>query len=247
MPQLKVRYSGKSDTGLVRSENQDALVIEPELGLFLVADGMGGAASGGLVSSIFVQTSLEIFSSLEAHSEQERSDAVQPAFKSAHERIHDHVRKHPDNQGMGCTAKLATFFDESCCLGHVGDTRGYLLRGGNLRQLTRDHSLVQDQIDHGLITSGQAKNHPLKNVILRSVGVDENLAVDLIRGDILRGDIFLLCTDGLTSMLDEILIRQVISAKLSLSQKANRLIEEANSAGGHDNITVILCEIGMAS
>jgi protein phosphatase len=122
MPQLKVRYFGKSDTGVVRSENQDVLVIEPGLGLFLVADGMGGAASGGLTSSIFVQTAFEIFSSFEAHSEQERSDAVQPAFKSAHERIHDHVRKHPDNQGMGCTAKLATFFDESCCLGHVGET-----------------------------------------------------------------------------------------------------------------------------
>jgi protein phosphatase len=247
MSQLKVRSFGKSDTGLVRSENQDVLVIEPELGLFLVADGMGGAASGELASSIFAQAALKIFSALKAHSEQERSDAVQAAFKLAHEKIQDHVRKHPDDQGMGCTAELATFFDESCCLGHVGDSRTYLLRGDELRQLTRDHSLVQDQIDHGLITSEQAKSHPLRNAILRSVGVDENLAVDFIRGDILRDDIFLLCTDGLTSMLDEILIRQVISAKLSLSQKVNRLIEEANSAGGHDNITVVLCEIGIAS
>jgi protein phosphatase len=246
MSQLKVKSFGKSDTGLVRSENQDVLVIEPEVGLFLVADGMGGAASGELASSIFAHAALEIFSALKTQPEQERFDAVQAAFKLAHERIQDHVRKHSDDQGMGCTAALATFFDESCCLGHVGDTLGYLLRGGNLRQLTRDHLLVQDQIDQGLITSGQAKNHPLKNVILRSVGVDENLAVDLIRGDILRGDIFLLCTDGLTSMLDEILIGQVLSAKLSLSQKVERLIEEANSAGGHDNITVILCEIGMA-
>jgi len=148
---------------------------------------------------------------------------------------------------MGCTAELAAFFDESCCLGHVGDSRTYLLRGDELKQLTRDHSVVQNQIDRGFINTEQAKSHPLRNVIVRSVGVDENLAVDLIKGTILPGDIFLLCTDGLTSMLDEILIRQVISAKLSLSQKVNRLIEEANSAGGHDNITVILCEIGIAS
>jgi serine/threonine protein phosphatase PrpC len=246
MSQLKVTSFGKSDTGLVRSENQDVLVIEPELGLFLVADGMGGAASGELASSIFAQAALEVFSALKAHPEQERFDVVQAAFKLAHERIQDHVRKHTGDQGMGCTAELAAFFDESCCLGHVGDSRTYLLRGDEFKQLTRDHSVVQNQIDRGLITAEQAKSHPVRNVIDRSVGVEENLAVDLIKGTVLPGDIFLLCTDGLTSMLDDIWIKQVLLTKLNLVQKVNRLIEEANSAGGHDNITVVLCEIGRA-
>ena len=247
MPELRVKSFGKSDTGVTRPENEDALVMKPELGLFLVADGMGGAACGELASSIFAQAALEVFTTLEAQSEDERLNAVQWAFKLAHERIQDHVKMNPAHEGMGCTAELAVFFNENCFLGHVGDSRTYLFRQGEIKQLTRDHSLVQDQIEQGLITAEAAKKHPLRNVVLRSVGVSDNLAVDLIKGRVLPGDIFLLCSDGLTSMLDDVAIKKVLSSRLSISQRVNQLIDEANSAGGHDNITVILCEIGTAS
>ena len=112
-----------------------------------------------------------------------------------------------------------------------------------LKQLTKDHSLVQDQIDHGILTPKQARNHSLKNVIFRAVGVEENLALDLINGEIYPGDIFLLCSDGLTDMVEDDIIRQVLISVGDLSQKAEKLVELANHAGGVDNITVALSEI----
>ena len=246
MPQLKVRSFGKSDVGLKRSENQDAFVVNPELSLYLVADGMGGAASGDLASSIFAQAALEVFSALTVYSEQQLSDAVQQSFMLAHQRIQDHARKNPENQGMGCTAEVAAFSNDSCFVGHVGDSRTYLFREGRLKQLTRDHSLVQDQIDQGLITADAARKHPLRNIILRSVGANEDLVVDIIKGKTIPGDVFLICSDGLTDMLDDDSIKQILSSELSLSKRVQELIAEALAAGGYDNISVILCEIGTA-
>ena len=136
-----------------------------------------------------------------------------------------------------------TFFDQKYVLGHVGDSRTYLFREGQLRRLTRDHSFVQDQMDQNLITPAEAKGHSLRHVILRAVGVDERLAVDLIRGRGLSGDLFLLCSDGLTDMVDDTAIHDVLSLSLDLPQKGERLIELAKSYGGFDNITLILCEI----
>jgi protein phosphatase len=144
---------------------------------------------------------------------------------------------------MGCTAELIAFYNQHFVLGHVGDSRTYLFRQGRLRQLTRDHSFVQDQVDQGLITPKEAKVHSLKNVILRAVGIDDPLAVDLIRGKSHPGDLFLLCSDGLTDLVDEASIQETLSPPLSLTTKGDRLIEQAKSRGGFDNITVILCEV----
>ena len=144
---------------------------------------------------------------------------------------------------MGCTAEVLAFYDQSYVVGHVGDSRTYLFREGQLRQITRDHSVVQEQLDEGLITPEEARNHALRHVILRAVGVRDTLAVDLIRGKNRPGDIFLLCSDGLTDMVEDTLIREVLVLSLGLNQKVDRLIELAKSAGGRDNITVILCEV----
>jgi len=234
---------GKTDTGLRRSNNEDAFIVRPELGLCLVADGMGGAAAGELASSIFAETTLEVFSKAEGQSEQETLELVQRAFAWTNERILNHVKENPHHQGMGCTAELVAFSDESFVLGHMGDSRTYRFRTGQLKQLTQDHSLVQDQLDQGLITPAEARNHPMRNVILRALGVKESLALDVLRGKTLSGDLFLLCSDGLTDMVDDTLIEEVLSSTMLLPQKVEKLIDLANSAGGRDNITVVLCEV----
>lgn len=241
VPQVKA--FGKSDAGLKRSENEDAFAVRPELGLFLVADGMGGAAAGALASSIFTEAAIEVFSNLEVKSEEKHVDAVNRAFSLAHKRIQDSVRKNPHHLGMGCTAELLVLLNKSCIVGHVGDSRTYLFRENELKQITKDHSIVQDQIDQGVITAAEARKHRLRNIILRAVGVEENLAVDVLRGRTLLGDIFLLCSDGLTDMVDDISIQETLSSSLNLQNKVVKLIELANSAGGYDNVTVVLCEI----
>ena len=234
---------GKSDVGLKRSNNEDAVMISPEMNLFIVADGMGGAAAGEVASQLFVETALGIFSKNKNRSEQETLELVQRAFQWANERILKHTIENPHHQGLGCTAELMAFSNQNYVLGHVGDSRTYLFRLGQLKQMTRDHSLIQGQIDQGLITPAEAKNHSLRNIILRAVGTSETLAVDLIRGKSFPGDLFLLCSDGLTNMVNDVSIRQTLSLSIALVQKVEKLIDLAKSAGGYDNITVILCEM----
>jgi PPM family protein phosphatase len=243
----KLACFGKSDNGLRRAENEDTFAVVPEVSLFLVADGMGGEAAGELASRIFADAAMEIFSTTQADSEDERLDLVQRAFSLAHDRIREHVSKHPHHGGMGCTAELLSFVGESCLLGHVGDSRTFRYRDRILRQLTRDHSLIQDQLDEGLITSAEARKHPLRNVVLRAVGVNDNLGVDLLKGKIQPGDVFLLCSDGLTDMVDEAAIAAVLGSPLTCVEKGDRLIDLAKAAGGYDNITVVLCEVEALS
>ena len=144
---------------------------------------------------------------------------------------------------MGCTAELMAFSGDKFILGHMGDSRTYRLKNGQLKQLSQDHSLVQEQLDKGLITPEEARKHTMKNVILRAVGVDETPALDLVRGNLSAGDLFLLCSDGLTDMVEDADILAVLASTAPLTQKAEKLIELAKSAGGHDNITVVLIEI----
>jgi len=240
---LKVQSFGQTDTGLKRSNNEDSFLCHPDLALWAVADGMGGAASGEVASRIFVDTAFEVFSGIEATAAKEDSLIVQEIFRIANERIFLSAKNNRQYHGMGCTAELLAFSGEDYLVGHVGDSRTYLFRDGDLKQLTRDHSLVQDQLDRGLITVEEAKNHALRNVILRAVGVEEALAVDFIRGGSFPGDFFLLCSDGLFTMVADSTIRDVLSLPLSLSQKTEKLIQHAKSAGGYDNITVVLCEV----
>lgn len=239
----KIVSFGKSDVGLKRTNNEDAFLVRHELGLCLVADGMGGAAAGELASRIFAETALEVFSTAGGRSEKEIYRLVQRTFGWANERILAHVKEEPRHKGMGCTADLVAFSDEGFVLGHIGDSRTYRLRKGKLKQLSKDHSFVQDQIDRGLIAFGEATNHPLRNLVLRAVGVKEDLALDLVRGKTFPGDVFLLCSDGLTDMLDDTLIREIVSSTIPLPQKVEQLVDTANSAGGHDNITVVLSEM----
>jgi protein phosphatase len=233
-------FAGKTDTGLRRENNEDVFSLNPDQDFCLAADGMGGAAAGEVASKIFAETALEIFSDNSDRSDKDMLYRVHKAYRSANEKILAHVAQHPSHRGMGCTAELLAFFDEGFILGHVGDSRTYRLRDGYLKQLTQDHTLVQQQLAEGLISPEQAKKHPMRNVIFRAVGIREELTIDLLSGKMFPGDFFLLCSDGLTDMIQDDEIQDILCSDLDLDHKTDRLIESAKAAGGIDNITVVL-------
>lgn len=235
--------AGKSDVGLKRSNNEDALLVKPDFGFILVADGMGGAAAGEIASRILSDTTLEVFSNAAASTQEESILQIQRAFGLANERIQSHIHQYPQHKGMGCTAELLVFSGADFVIGHIGDSRTYRLADGKLKQLTKDHSLVQEQVDLGLITPTEARTHSMRNVILRAVGVEEDLALDIVRGKASEGDLFLLCSDGLTDMLSDSIIHETILSIRPVEDKVIQLIDLAKAAGGLDNITVALVEI----
>jgi len=236
-------FSGMTDIGLQRERNEDAFVISPELDFCLAADGIGGAAAGEIASRIFAETTLEIFSRNTNRSEKEILYRVQKAFSSANEKILEHVIENPSHKGMGCTAELLAFYDGGFILGHIGDSRTYRFRRGQLEQLTEDHTLVQQQVNEGLISSENVRHHPLRNVILRAVGLKKELALDVLKGKTATGDLFLLCSDGLTDMVEDDQIWEILLSDFDIKRKTEKLIEIAKAAGGHDNITVVLTAI----
>ncbi len=240
---MQIAFYGKTDVGLKRKKNEDAFVVSPDRLFCLVADGMGGASAGELASDIFAKAALDVFSERTDSVEEETVRLVQKAFTFANDRILDHVKKVPEHQGMGCTAELVVFTESGFVIGHVGDSRVYRFRKGNLEQLTTDHSLVQEQVNQGLITPEEARKHSMRNIILRAVGIKKELPLDLMKGRALSGDLFLLCSDGLTDLVDDEIISEIFSKEGSLPEKTDQLIELAKEAGGKDNITVALAEV----
>jgi serine/threonine protein phosphatase PrpC len=236
-------FCGKTDIGLRRSNNEDVFVASPEMGFCLAADGMGGAAAGELASKIFADTALEVFAENADRSEKEILYRVKKAFSFSNQRILEHVTQNPNHKGMGCTAELLAFSDDGFIIGHIGDSRTYRLRKERLEQLTKDHTLVQEQVEEGLIPPDNVRNHPLRNIIVRAVGQDSELALDLLRGKILPGDLFLLSSDGLTDMIEDDQIQEILNSGVDIHRKVDELIESAKATGGKDNITVVLVAI----
>lgn len=239
---MRIDACGKTDIGLRRSNNEDAFLVRPDAGFSTVADGVGGSAGGEIASRIFVETADEVFGQQSRAPGIALSTLVRESFRLGNDRILAHADMHPACRGMACTAELIAFADDYYIIGHVGDSRTYIFRQGELRQATRDHSLVQNQLDNGLITREAAKSHTLRNVVLRAVGVQPSIELDLVRGTILPGDTFLLCSDGLTDMVEDDAILETLSSSRGLDDKIDLLIEAAKSAGGNDNITVVLCQ-----
>jgi protein phosphatase len=239
----KRTFSGKTDIGLKRSKNEDAYVIDLDYNFCLAADGIGGSAGGDVASKIFADSAITVFSESSGTSEEEVRYRVHQVFRLANKKIRNHIAQNPDNKGMGCTAELLAFTDDGFVLGHVGDSRTYRLRDGQLRRLTQDHTLVQQQLDKGVISIDNIRNHPLRNVILRAVGIEETLSFDLLKGNTLAEDLFMLCSDGLTDMVQEDLICEILKARVDLDRKLEELIDAAKTAGGSDNITAVLAQI----
>lgn len=240
---VRIRSIGTTHVGLVRTNNEDTYLAMPEAGVFAVSDGMGGAAAGELASGYFIATAQAIFGDKAPVSEEARCALIEKVFQCSIKRIIEHTAKHPQDEGMGCTGDLLSFSDSNYAIGHIGDSRVYLLRNGRLRQLTKDHSWVQQLVDEGMLTPEDARHHPRKNLILRVVGNDPLAYPDILKGKVLNHDVFLLCSDGLTDMVDDCEIRDILISPTSLDDKAASLIGAALAAGGKDNVTVVLCEV----
>ena len=235
-----IRVAGhfeKTDTGRQRQANEDALLARSPL--FVVADGMGGAQAGEVAS----QTAVRAFEEglPEGVLEQVLTDRIQVANRV----IHDQAHSDPNLAGMGTTitAALVDTPGERVVIGHVGDSRAYRIRDGIIQRLTRDHSLVEEMRRRGQITAAEAEDHPQRSIITRALGPESDVDVDVQSVPAEPGDLFLLCSDGLTSMLDDDAIRQVIVSADSLDGAIRQLIDAANAAGGRDNITALLFQV----
>jgi protein phosphatase len=238
-------YAGFSDTGKVRKNNEDDFVINPELNLVAVADGMGGYEGGAAASHLTlegVQNFIRFRSNPEATAplglseEMLAAPLLQGAAHYANFRVHQEMA----GKKSGSTLVSLYFDDDGVSLVHVGDSRAYLWRNGELLQLTDDHSLVFDLYRLGDITKEEMATHPRKNIITRAIGIDEKVEPTIQRLEISQGDLLLLCSDGLTGMVPDQNIVQLIQNETSLERLGENLIYQANQAGGKDNITVVL-------
>jgi serine/threonine protein phosphatase PrpC len=235
---VQLRAASVTDTGRRRRHNEDAYVCEPPL--FAVADGMGGAQAGELASSLAAAALRDETSEL-AGGEQRVDDLIQEANR----RVYQRQSQDASAFGMGTTMTIALVEDGRVAIGHVGDSRAYLIRDRKLEQLTEDHSLVAELVRSGKLSPEEAEGHPQRSVITRVLGTDPDVDVDTFSVETRPGDLFLLCSDGLTSMVDdETILREVERNRSDLAKAAKALVRAANKSGGEDNITVVFFEIG---
>jgi PPM family protein phosphatase len=242
---LTITLHAAVDPGRARSNNEDSVDIDADVSLAVLADGMGGYNAGEVASSMatgFIRTELGrwLREASSQASDAEVRRAMDICVDNANRAIFNAANSNPQYAGMGTTLVVAVFREGRLLLGHVGDSRCYRLRAGRLQQITRDHSLLQEQIDAGLITAEQAAFSANKNLVTRAVGVEDTVLLETHQHDILPGDIYLLCSDGLSDMVDDAGIAQLLLACDSLESGTRALIAAANDAGGKDNISVIL-------
>ena len=238
-------WAARTDVGMIRSGNEDnfAADADGERGLFIVADGMGGHAAGEVASEMAVQIVRREMIDLREVAGQPAAQRLVESILHANRAIHDRTLAETDKQGMGTTASVLLLTGTQYLIGQVGDSRVYLLRDGALRQLTKDHSYVQEQVDAGFLTQEQARYHPYSNVITRCVGASDNVEPDLYSGELRVGDLFLVASDGLTGMVDDRRLQQLLMARVGPERMVQSLIAEANGRGGLDNITAIVVRV----
>ena len=230
-------HSGRTDTGRQRRVNEDSMLSHAPL--FVVADGMGGAQAGEVASRAAVSAFEE------GLPDGPLAETLPARIQTANRVIHDQARSDPNFAGMGTTITAAAVDpgSDAVTIGHVGDSRAYRIRGGIIQRLTRDHSLVEEMRRRGQLTEAQAEEHPQRSIITRALGPEPAVDVDVQEVAAAPGDLFLLCSDGLTSMLDDDRIRRLVVEADSLDQAARELVDAANLAGGRDNITVVLFQV----
>src|SRR5437588_1900782 len=226
----------KTDTGRQRRANEASPIASAPL--FVVADGMGGARAGEVASQIAIE-SFQHGLPDSGNPEEQLADLVRAANRAIYDRAHTE----PELRGMGTTLTAAYLDAAQLAIAHVGDSRAYLFRDGGLRRLTQDHSLVGELVARGKLTEEQAAEHPQRSIITRALGIERDVDVDTWTHPAHGGDVLLLCSDGLTSMLSEERIAEILGSEPNLERAGSKLIEEANEAGGRDNITVVLCRL----
>jgi len=237
-----MRWARITDTGLVRTLNEDSLLVLPGIGLFAVADGMGGHRAGEVASRMALQL-MERDLIRRLASGENPENALVNSIKEANRSIYDQAGRNPGWAGMGTTVTACLMRDGQILVAQVGDSRAYLLRDGGIALLTEDHSLVWELLKNGGITEEQALVHPQRNVLTRALGTEPSLAVDLYRVKAGPGDMLLLCTDGLTEYLRPDDIHLTVRNSPELDAAARNLLEKALRSGGADNITIVLVEL----
>ncbi|MGH7209481.1 MAG: Stp1/IreP family PP2C-type Ser/Thr phosphatase [Nitrospiraceae bacterium] len=251
---MQIACAARTDVGLRRAQNEDSLCADPDLGLFVVCDGMGGHKAGEVASRLAVQI-------IQKHLRDARANTLQPiigdsdptfspetnrlasGIRFANQAIYDAGRRQPDHAGMGTTVVSAVISGQVLSIAHVGDSRMYLIRSGAIQPLTADHSVVAERVRRGLLTEEQAERSPDRHVLSRALGIDQDVQVELNEIRLLEHDILLLCSDGLTSGVTPPEILGAILSEPEPQTACERLVKMANAAGGDDNTTVILITV----
>ena len=241
MATVVLRYTSAAltDRGRKRPSNEDAFGFSVEHGIYVVCDGMGGAAAGEIASSIAVD---EVLRQLSDGKGKPMPEQAEQAICAANEAIYSRSQRNEKLSGMGTTLVALVVEERQVWVLNVGDSRAYRLRNGRLEQLTLDHSLVEEQVRMGRMTPSEALRSPLRNMITRALGTQNTVTPDCFQLEAEPGDLFLLCSDGLTRELSDASIQSLVAGNLPLQQRCIRLVEAAKKAGGHDNITCILVQ-----
>ncbi len=257
MTGTEYEIAGKTDPGKVRERNEDSIGLLPELGLIVVADGMGGHNSGEVASGLAIETILTFAKQMLGGDKQvvpEGNGNQSPAerqlvhfVENANTVIFEKGRAFAKDHGMGTTIVAALAGPKSMAVAHVGDSRLYLMRNGVIERLTEDHSLVMDQVKHGLITEEEAEKSHLQNILTRALGTEEKVNVEVHEHPVLPDDIFLFCSDGLTKMVTDAQMAEVLSTPGTPQSWTDKFIEMANAAGGVDNVTVAIARAGAST
>jgi protein phosphatase len=238
-------YFSRTDPGRARDNNEDAVVIDEASHVGVLADGMGGYNAGEIASGMataFIKSEMARW--LAETGKQAKVKEIRRALEicvdNANRSIFNASGSNPQYSGMGTTLVVGVFHEATLILGHIGDSRCYRLRGGILSQITKDHSLLQEQIDAGLITQAQAAGSSIKNLVTRALGVEDAVMLEVNEHQVESGDCYLMCSDGLSDMVDDAEIASILGGPVPMDQKADILIAVANEHGGRDNISVLL-------
>lgn len=244
---IHVVMTGLSDRGRMREGNEDAIATRPELGVAVLADGMGGHRAGEVASQMAVDiVTRHLAESLSNKngSARDPEPVVSEAIRLANSAIYDAAQARPECQGMGSTIVVVLFSARKLCVGHVGDSRLYRLHEGRLEQLTRDHSVIQELVNRGLFTPEEARQSVAKNLVTRALGVERGIVPDVSERRLQPGDVYLLCSDGLNDVLGDEEIAEILARHGDdLDAAARHMVERANERGGPDNISVILARV----
>jgi protein phosphatase len=251
---MELSFWAATDVGRKRDANEDNFLVDKKLSLFVVADGMGGHASGEVASKMAVEMVSEHFKATQEeaeltwpykldHSDRYDANRLINGIKLANLEIYERAQREESCHGMGTTIVASFFLDDKVLIGHVGDSRVYRFRDGHLAQLTEDHSLLNDYIKMKRLSSEDAGKFPHKNVIVRALGMKESVQVDLISDPHRQGDVYLMCSDGLSGMVDDAGLAYILSDENDLDAACERMIQSANRNGGVDNITCLLARV----
>ena len=244
---MGIQFGSQTHQGRVRTSNEDCFVANPGTGLFLVADGMGGHAAGEIASRL-TATTMDDMVTAKGSAGESPAEILRLATKAANSRVLEAQRKDRSLAGMGSTLTALLVRGTCYSIAHVGDSRAYRLRDGTLQQLTRDHSLVWHLYENGVLDKTDLARHPQKNLITRSIGSHPQVDIDIEEGEGRAGDLYLLCSDGLTDGVSDEGIQRLLSASPKTPQEmADNLVNAANEAGGPDNITVVVVKLDDGS